>query len=197
MAKFGGNDLAIKPGWVKTYRTHHLTREYTGTAMDFVLEGFSVAAGSYRDAPDIPKHENLAIVRSSDGKKWEYVDDFRGKTVFNTDNQFESIVDYIGEIKDGFTLLEPKTPFDRWDGGKWVTDEKAIKEAQIAEANAKKSYLIDEAEKMISLFERKVRLEMATDEDKSRLHEWEVYSVKLSEVDTSTIPNIDWPKKPE
>ncbi len=38
------------------------------------------------------------------------------------------------------------------------------------------------------MLERKKRLEMATERDIALLREWEIYSVKLSDV--------DWPKSP-
>ncbi|WP_310510931.1 tail fiber assembly protein [Arsenophonus sp.] len=123
--------------------------------------------------------------------------DNRGKTAFNTDNQASCTVDYLGEIKTGFTLLAPKTPFDKWDGKKWVTDNQAMKADQINTANQTKHQLIDEAESKITLLERKVRLGMATNSEKTALRAWEMYSVKLNDVNTSTAPDIDWPKKPE
>lgn len=38
---------------------------------------------------------------------------------------------------------------------------------------------------------------MANEEDKSKLHEWEVYSVKLSDINISSASNINWTEKPE
>ncbi|WP_334468134.1 tail fiber assembly protein [Arsenophonus sp. PmNCSU2021_1] len=31
---------------------------------------------------------------------------------------------------------------------------------------------------------------------KTALRAWEMYSVKLNDIDTATAPEIDWPKKP-
>ncbi|EHB4099369.1 tail fiber assembly protein, partial [Salmonella enterica] len=42
-----------------------------------------------------------------------------------------------------------------------------------------------------------VKLGIATDEERKRLEAWELYSVMVNRVDTSTAPKIDWPKKPE
>ncbi|MFS1564298.1 MAG: tail fiber assembly protein [Candidatus Arsenophonus phytopathogenicus] len=63
--------------------------------------------------------------------------------------------------------------------------------------NQTKHQLIDEAESNITLLERKVRLGMATNSEKTALRAWEMYSVKLNDIDTTTAPDIDWPKKPE
>ncbi|HGJ5883701.1 tail fiber assembly protein [Arsenophonus sp.] len=70
-----------------------------------------------------------------------------------------------------------------------------MKADQINTANQTKHQLIDEAESKITLLDRKVRLGMATNSEKTALRAWEMYSVKLNDIDTA--PDIDWPKKPE
>ncbi|EGZ7316237.1 tail fiber assembly protein, partial [Escherichia coli] len=57
-----------------------------------------------------------------------------------------------------------------------------------------KARLLADAESVIQLLERAVRLNMATDEDHSRLEAWERYSVLVSRVDTA---KPEWPQKPE
>ncbi|EPI8972125.1 tail fiber assembly protein [Escherichia albertii] len=64
----------------------------------------------------------------------------------------------------------------------------------IWQAKRKKSKLLTEAESIILPLERAVRLNMATDEERSQLESWERYSVLLSRVDTA---NPEWPQKPE
>ncbi|ENY6786433.1 tail fiber assembly protein [Providencia rettgeri] len=70
------------------------------------------------------------------------------------------------------------------------------KEQLIAEAEMQKQLCADDAEKNITMLERKVKLNMATDDDKNSLTAWEVYSIKVSDIDTSTEPDIEWPVKP-
>ncbi|WP_119711548.1 tail fiber assembly protein [Arsenophonus endosymbiont of Aleurodicus floccissimus] len=122
--------------------------------------------------------------------------DHRGKTVYDTNNRASCTVDYLGEIKTGFTLLAPSTQFDKRDGKKWVTDNQAVKADQINNANQTKLQLIDEAQSKITLLDRKVRLGMATNSEKTALRAWEMYSVKLNNIDTTTALDIEWPKKP-
>jgi hypothetical protein len=56
-------------------------------------------------------------------QKWNNVIDNRGMTVYNILGGFTSIVDYLGKIKKGFTLIEPTGIYDvNFVGGKWVTD---------------------------------------------------------------------------
>lgn len=70
------------------------------------------------------------------------------------------------------------------------------KEQLIENAEQKKQLCADEAEKNITILERKVRLDMATDEEVALLKRWEIYSIKVSDIDTSNAPDIDWPEKP-
>ncbi|ENL8513232.1 tail fiber assembly protein [Providencia rettgeri] len=70
------------------------------------------------------------------------------------------------------------------------------KEQHISEAETKKQLCAEDAEKNITILERKVRLSMATEADKNRLAAWEIYSIKIADIDTSTAPDIDWPQKP-
>ncbi len=36
------------------------------------------------------------------------------------------LVDYIGAIKDGYVTPSALTPYDKWDGEKWVVDTEAV-----------------------------------------------------------------------
>lgn len=66
----------------------------------------------------------------------------------------------------------------------------------IAIAEAEKNLLVSEAEEMILPLQRAVKYDIASDEEKQRLKAWEIYSVKLSRIDTSAAPEIEWPEKP-
>ncbi|HHR5847365.1 TPA: tail fiber assembly protein [Providencia alcalifaciens] len=79
---------------------------------------------------------------------------------------------------------------------KWGDLPKPTKEHLIAESEQQKQSLADEAEKNITILERKVRLGMATGEEIDLLTAWEIYSIKVSDIDTSLAPEIDWPQKP-
>lgn len=78
----------------------------------------------------------------------------------------------------------------------WGDLPKPTKEQLIAESEQQKQLLADEAEKNITILERKVRLGMATDDEKDLLTAWEVYSIKIADIDTSLAPDIDWSQKP-
>lgn len=51
--------------------------------------------------------------------KWELVENHIGKMAFNVETLEREIVNYLGPLKDGFTLLVPNGPYDQWDGKKW------------------------------------------------------------------------------
>ncbi|MDE9454749.1 tail fiber assembly protein [Xenorhabdus bovienii] len=41
-----------------------------------------------------------------------------------------------------------------------------------------------------------IRRKMATPDEQKRFDAWELYSIELQRLDTSTVPDINWPKKP-
>ncbi|MGW1371696.1 tail fiber assembly protein [Providencia hangzhouensis] len=195
-AEIGDNGLATKAGWIKVYIADPQTREYLNASMESIYFDVSVSAGAYIDAPELPTKSGFAVVRSEDGSKWEIVTDNRGKTAYSTETRQPMDVDFIGELPSNLTLLVPKTEFDVWNGKKWVTDTDAQKAMLVEQAEQEKTQRLEEAEQNILMLERKVRLGMATDEEIELLRQWEVYSVRVSDIDTSNAPDIEWPVKP-
>lgn len=195
-AVFDENGLATVPGWAEVYCCHPLTREYTGKSMDEVPLGFSLKADAYSDKPELPA-PGFAIVRSEDGKRWLHVEDHRGKTGYDKTTKEKIQINTIGALPDNLTLLEPQTLFDKWNGKIWVTDKAEQHAYEVAIADSQKQSLLAEAEQAIAMLERKIRLNMATETDRKKLTEWEIYSVKVIDTDKSTAPNIDWPQKPQ
>lgn len=195
-AEIGENGLATKAGWIKVYIADPHTREYLNASMENIYFDVSVSAGAYIDAPELPTKAGFAVVRSEDGAKWEIATDNRGKTAYHTDTRQPIEIDFIGDLPDTLTLLEPKTEFDVWEGKKWITDTEAQKAMLVEQAEQEKTQRLEEAEQNILMLERKVRLGMATAEEIELLKQWEIYSVKVSDIDTSTAPDIEWPVKP-
>ncbi|HAJ7096800.1 TPA: capsid protein [Escherichia coli] len=83
---------------------------------------------------------------------------------------------------------------------KWMFKDGAVvkriytADEQQQQAESQKAALLSEAENVIQPLERAVRLNMATEEERTRLESWERYSVLVSRVDTA---NPEWPQKPE
>lgn len=195
--KIGSNGLADVAGWIKCYLAHPITNEYMGATMENVMLDVSLSAGAYLDGPLLPKKENQAVRRTKDGAGWEIVDDYRDLVAYDTQTKQPITIDFIGSLPETLTLLKPASEFDKWNGNNWVADEQSIKKAQINLVAKQKEELSKEAEARIVQLGRKVRLELATDEDKALLTEWEIYTVKISDVKPELAPDIEWPQKPE
>jgi hypothetical protein len=102
----------------------------------------------------IPAHATLnKVIDAKEGyarcyidNKWVYVEDHRGKVVYNTFNPLqESVVCDLGPINEFYTELEPFVNCI-WKEGKWVLDTK-----KVIEANKYQSY-INERDTTISSY---------------------------------------------
>ena len=107
---------------MKIYNYNAETKEYLSTedAQKSPLEKnvYLIPANATTIAPIEVKKNEVAIF---DGEKWVVEKDYRNQKVYSIETQQEQAVNYIGDIKDGYTLLEP---FEncKWDGKKWVGD---------------------------------------------------------------------------
>lgn len=194
--KLGQDGYISQTGWVKTYCINEVTREYIGATMEHITIGGGLPAWAYLDSPELPEKDDIAIVRSADELSWSYVTDHRGKTAYRTETRQPIEVDFIGDLPDTLTLLEPKTEFDKWNGKKWITDTEAQKAALVAEADNEKTQRLNEANGTITYLQEAVDVDLATETETAMLQEWKKYRVLLNRVDTSTAPDINWPKKP-
>lgn len=66
----------------------------------------------------------------------------------------------------------------------------------IAQAEETRAQLMSEANQRIIPLQDASDLGIATDEELAQLKAWKTYRVLLSRVDTSTAPDIEWPKAP-
>ncbi|NHB96137.1 tail fiber assembly protein [Photorhabdus stackebrandtii] len=196
-AVLGKDGLAEKAGWIKIYHTNQATREFTVSDIEYVMLGVSLSAGAYPDAPELLKSDDLAVCRSEDGKCWETVPDYRGKTAYNTQTGVQQEVTELGELPDILTFKKPDTDYDKWNGKEWVVDKDLLKSHQIDEAKQKQAALLQQANETLSLLQDSVDLEVATDSEKAALLEWKKYRVLLTRVDTSQAPDVEWPEVPK
>lgn len=67
----------------------------------------------------------------------------------------------------------------------------------VAQAEATRSSLLDEANGVIADWRTELALGIISDGDKVKLIAWMEYIKALKAVDTSTVPNISWPAPPE
>ena len=191
---FDENGLATEPGNIRCFYYDPTTGEYTGWSDEYIHIGVSMPGHS----TDIdPGDEIPGKVSVFTGGAWIQQEDHRCTVVYSTVNGIGSVVDYIGEIKSGFTQLMPVTQFDKWDGEKWVTDTEAQNSAAVDAAEAQRQSLIGAAMDSISLIQLKLRAgRNLTQEEKTRLNSVLDYIDAVEAIDTSNVPDIEWPVSP-
>ncbi|ASD51166.1 tail fiber assembly protein [Erwinia phage EtG] len=194
-ATLNKNGIATKAGDITVYNYDGETREFLAESFEFLAEGVGIPANSCTDAP-VEEKDGFAVCRKASLDGWEYVADHRGENVFDIETGQPVEITLPGEYADNVTTIAPSTPYDRWNGSTWVTDEDAQKSGQVLEAEQKKSALLAEAQSTISLWQTELQLGIISDDDKVSLIRWMKYIQALNAVDTSTAPDIRWPEQP-
>ncbi|WP_273548668.1 tail fiber assembly protein [Xenorhabdus khoisanae] len=178
------------------YNYHRETREYFSTSVEFLPVGVGIPAHSCIDAPGKRK-AGYAICRTADLFSWEYVADHRGETVYSIETGESRVIKALGDYPSGTTPNAPVTPFDKWDGKRWVTDKQALKADYIRQAEQQKLSLRQQADTTIVPLQDAIDLGMETKEEKMALLAWKKYRVLLNRIDCTTVPEIDWPEQPK
>ncbi len=189
--------IATQAGNITVYNYDGETREYIFTSTEYLAVGVGIPACSCLDAPGSYK-TGYAICRSADFNSWEYVPDHRGEIVFSTETGESKEIKAPGDYPENTTTIAPLSPYDKWDGEKWVTDTEAQHSAAVEAAEAQRQSLIDAAMASISLIQLKLqagRKLMQT--ENTRLNAVLDYIDAVTATDTSTAPNVIWPELPE
>ncbi|WP_164723551.1 tail fiber assembly protein, partial [Escherichia coli] len=164
---------------------------------EYLAVGVGLPAHSCTDAPG-ERRAGYAICRTADLTAWEYVPDHRGEIVFSTETGESKEITAPGDYPDNTTTIAPLTPYDKWDGEKWVTDTDAQHSAAVDAAEAQRQSLIDTAMASISLIQLKLRAgRNLTQAETSRLNTVLDYIDAVTATDTSTAPDVIWPELPE
>ncbi|HFJ0097802.1 TPA: tail fiber assembly protein [Escherichia coli] len=191
------NGFATEAGFITVYNYNGEPHEYIGSTVEYLPVGVGVPANSCVDAPG-SKRDGFAICRNADLTGWEYVADHRGETVYSTENGLKVTISDIGEYPENTTTIAPLTPYDKWDGEKWVTDTDAQHRAAVDAAEAQRQSLIDAAMASIGLIQLKLRAgRELTQEETTRLNAVLDYIDAVTATDTSTAPYVIWPELPE
>ena len=114
--------------------------------------------------------------------EWIQIEDHRDKTIYNIETQEASKIEYLGSIKENFTLLEP-FQFSKWNGKKWVLDEDEQNAFKIKQNKMLKNSLLNEANENISILQDAIDLDMSEDGDEEKLKAWKKYRVLLNRID--------------
>ncbi|EPD5085310.1 tail fiber assembly protein, partial [Escherichia coli] len=163
----------------------------------YLAVGVGIPACSCLDAPGTHK-AGYAICRSADFNSWEYVPDHRGETVYSTETGESKEITAPGDYPENTTTIALLTPYDKWDGEKWVTDIEAQHSAAVDAAEAQRQSLIDTAMASISLIQLKLQAgRKLTQTETTRLNAVLDYIDAVTATDTSTAPDVIWPELPE
>ncbi|HCO6713760.1 TPA: tail fiber assembly protein, partial [Escherichia coli] len=138
------NGFATEDGYITVYNYDGVTREYIGLAVEYLPVGVGVPGNSCVDAP-ISKKDGFAVCRTADLTGWEYVADHRGEIIYSTETGESKEITAPGDYPENTTTIAPLTPYDEWDGEKWVTDTVAQHSAAVGAAEAQRQSLIDTA----------------------------------------------------
>ncbi|MFK8259690.1 tail fiber assembly protein [Erwinia sp. AnSW2-5] len=167
--------------------------EYQATYEVRVLIGTGIPGFSTLTPPPASKPGYACVWR---GDEWEYVADFRGTTVYSVADGQAQNVSSLGAMKAGFVKVAPATPFDTWNGKKWVTDADAQKAAQVVQLEAVRTSLLSEADDIMRDWRDELSLGVISDDDKAKLLSWLDYKKRVKAVDISLGESIIWPEEP-
>ncbi|UBF36521.1 tail fiber assembly protein [Escherichia coli] len=191
------NGFATEAGFITVYNYNGETMEFTSASLEYLPVGVGVPGNSCVDAP-ISKKDGFAVCRTADLTGWEYVADHRGETVYSTATGKPVTISQLGEYPEGTTTIAPLTPYDKWDGEKWVTDTEAQRSAAVDAAEAQRQSLIDAAMASISLLQLKLQAgRKLTQAETTRLNAVLDYIDAVIATDTSNAPGVIWPVPPE
>ncbi|WP_174865209.1 tail fiber assembly protein [Pectobacterium polaris] len=193
-AELNEHGLAINTGWITVYHVNAATREYQSASYEYVMQGVGLPADSYADEPQLPP-SGQALRRSADGKAWEQVPDYRGRTVYSTETRQAQAVTQFGELPENMTFLAPATEFDQWNGASWVTNPEAQQLAVTKGLQQELAARRATANTRIAELNYAVDLAIATDEEQERLTQWKIYLVTLNRIDL-TAASVVWPEAP-
>lgn len=191
---FNNEGITTRAGWVLIYNVDSNTGEYLYACYEYLPTGVSLPAYAFLDEPQ-KVDDKHAIVRDAQG--WTYPNDYRGHSIYLLENAAESIVSMIGDIPDNYTLLQPNTQFDSWDGEKWILDIHKKHQYLIDIANNEKRRLMNDATSQLSFLQDAIDAEIATEDEQAAYILWKKYRVALNRIDVNDAPNIDWPVKPQ
>ncbi|ECY5867981.1 TPA: tail fiber assembly protein [Citrobacter freundii] len=195
-AELNQDMIATVAGEIPVYNYDGETREYLSSSVEYLAVGVGIPANSCVDAPG-EKKEGFAICRTADLSSWEYVTDHRGQTVYSTETMQQVDVTTLGDYPEGTTPNAPASPYDKWDGEKWVTDSDAKHQGDIADAEQHRQMLLAQVDELSSDWRVELMLGDISEENKKKLSSWMAYKTAVKAVDVSTAPDINWPVQPE
>lgn len=194
-AELNNELIATVAGDITVFNYNGESREFQSSSVEYLAVGVGIPANSCIDAPGEGK-AGFTICRTADLSSWEYITDHRGQTVFSTETMQRVEVTELGDYPTGTTPNVPTSPYDKWDGDKWVTDSAAKHQGDIADAEQHRQALLVNADDLTSDWRVELMLGDISEENKKKLSSWISYKAAVKAVDVSTAPDVSWPVKP-
>ena len=195
-AELNQDMIATVAGEITVYNFDGETREYLSSTVEYLAVGVGMPANSCIDAPG-ENNGGFAICRTADLSSWEYITDHRGQTVYSTETMQQVEVTALGSYPEGTTPNAPASPYDKWDGEKWVMDTAAKHQGDIADAEQHRQTLLAQVDELTSDWRVELMLGDISEENKKKLSSWMAYKTAVKAVDVTTAPDINWPAQPE
>ena len=187
--------MSDKEQTVTVFNYHYETKEFVGKS-DYYIAPYTGLPAFCTEIKPLPAKKGYAVIFNEEAQQWKYVEDHRETEVYNTQTGEPQTINQLGSLPENTTLLAPASPFDRWNGTKWVKDSEAEKQYYLAEARQKKSILLEEAKTQIEILKDSIEFDMSTPTAEAELVAWRKYRVQLNQLDISAAPDINWPKQP-
>lgn len=194
-AELNQDMIATVAGEITVYNYNGESCEYLSSSIEYLAVGVGIPTNSCIDAPGESKI-GFAICRTADRSSWEYITDHRGQAVYNTEKMQQVEVTALGSYPEGTTPNAPTSPYDKWDGEKWVTDSAAKHKGDIADAEQHRRTLLAQVDERTSDWRVELMLGDISEENKKKLSSWMAYKTAVKAVDVSTAPGIKWPSEP-
>ncbi|STQ89287.1 hypothetical protein [Iodobacter fluviatilis] len=122
---FDQDGFASHDGVVPCFCHDTRTLEYIGKAEMWVSKDCGLPAGAVQDAPKVRPAKNKAIIRNKADQCWALIEDYRKMIAYQTSDGAARVLDTLGPIPEGFTLL-PYFEGAVWNGKKWITEAQPI-----------------------------------------------------------------------
>lgn len=82
--------------------------------------GHTIRFTNYTEVPcELPVKNGYTRIFNQDTQKWEYIEDNRGFPQYDKETRDETWVDYLGNIREGYTTDTPISDTCIWKNG-WI-----------------------------------------------------------------------------
>ncbi|RAY88680.1 tail fiber assembly protein [Enterobacter cloacae] len=188
--------IATSAGIVTIHNFDGETGEYTCSSVEFLAEGVGIPANSCIDPPG-DYEIGFVFCRDSKSKEWVKMEDHRGELYYQKYDAKPIEIHTIGGVGEGVTPLAPTSPYDIWDGEKWVVDIQAKNNALECAFLMEKKSAISEALNYISPLQSELLLGVLSEEGKENLQNWLAYINELKKMTFIPDESKSFPSKPE